>query len=162
MLRTSLAAALFLGACASPSIQGGEAVPAGNEPPGRVVGSWRATACRDAKGGAVAHETRVWLIDSGRGGPILVEARPSYDSLVIHSHHVENGDLVFQAKLDDAENPPVLVDVRIPQKGNGDGRMALTRSFVTATDEDADFRARVVSGALACRLSADSAEGQAP
>lgn len=160
MWRAPALLALASVACSSPAMLGAEAAPAGREPSGRRIASFRATACVDAQGGAFDHPTRVTLLEDAAKRRMLVVARPSYDSLVIRQAWSEGGESVYQLILEDGEGARVLQDFRLPQRGDGDGRMAASREFTQSPGAPGQVVAKVARPAFACRLAVEKEAGE--
>ncbi len=159
MLRFALiCSSLALLACSSPSIRGADVAEPGQEPPGRLIASYRGTDCKDGQGAAFARSSRIYLVDVRGGARVLVESVAGRDSLVVHDRFVEGKETVYQTVLDDGDGHRLIHDYRIPTDGHGDGWMALAASFRETGEESAPLHARLGAPALTCRLIADPAE----
>lgn len=157
MSRAPMLLALASVACGSPALTGGEPAPAGREPAGRRIASYRTSACVDAGGGALTHPTRAYLAEDAARQRMLVVSRPSYDSIVVRQPRTEGAESVFQVILEDGNGARVLHDFRVPASGSGSGRMAVATEFSEASAESGKVVAKVLRIAFACQLSLEEA-----
>jgi hypothetical protein len=161
--------AILLLGCRSSELHGGDLAHGGSSGPPFMsrgvsdppLASWIATDCKDASGAPFRHVARVSLHENESRVPYLVEAVPSYDSLVIHQHYENRAELVFQVIAKPAGREAVLRDYRVPKNGKGDGRMGVGSSFWELSQPDGTTRARLEKAAFACRLALEPSEAEA-
>jgi hypothetical protein len=130
-------------------------VPRGDEPNGRVVGTWLSRDCHDATGAPAERPSRLFLIavGSSRGEQlVLVETRRGYDSLRLDEPFEERGQRVFQMVSESADGRPWLSDFRLPLAGDGPGRLAAADRWREVDRAEGGFRAYVERVRLSCRL----------
>jgi len=140
--------------CSSPQLRGGESAPAGLEPAGKPIASFRVGDCRDVSGGKWERSGRVLVLADPEDGELLVAQTPGYDSVVTRNGYLERGERVFQVIVEDAHRKPLLLDYRVPR--SGDGRMAAARWYVESETEEGAPRGRIVRIDYACRLVAET------
>jgi hypothetical protein len=158
MTHLLLVAVALACACSSPSVRGGDPVPAGREPKGNVTANYVTKDCKDSSGHAWEQPVRVFVVKDEEGFELLVAARSGYDSLVIRNHFDEAGETVFQAVLDSTAGHPVLHDFRIPKKSGAEGRMAIALTFTETENSEGVLRAQVKGAAIVCRLGTDDTD----
>lgn len=146
----ALCLAVFTSACGTLAVRGGWTVEPGREPRGTLRGAWLVSGCEDASRGALELHARVFLVERPSGARVAVEARPSYDSLVIENAAESGDEQIFQAVLV-ADGVAVLRELRLPADGRGAGRLAVTSQV--ADPGGPRFRLRPTSPAFTCRLT---------
>lgn len=128
-----------------------------SDPP---LASWVAADCKDASGAPFRHVATITLHENESRVPYLVEAVPSYDSVLVRQHYQNGGETVFQLIAKSEDSDRVLRDYRVPKNGKGDGRMGVGTSFWELPQPDGTTRARLAKVAFACRLALQSSEGE--
>lgn len=163
--RALLPLAWVLCAC-SPGIalRGGQVVARGQEPRGDVLARYRVVGCVDAaeRPSSVSRGV-VWLVRTEERALRLVETAPGRDSLVVENSFVAGGERVFQLSSNALPQPilwvgagrkqDLLFDYRLPERGDGDGRLGIVMQWREERRDDGSLRAFFDRTALACRLS---------
>jgi hypothetical protein len=151
--RSTVALLAFAAGCGGVELRGARAVATGDEPGGRVLGTWVPSDCRDARGAASERATRVFLVKPTSGAPVLVEVRDGYDSLVVENAFTHKRERVFQVVAETDAAVLYLHDFRVPVAGTGPGRMATATRWREVERPDGGFRAYLESPLMTCTLA---------
>ena len=149
--------------CKSLRIRGGDTVPAGAEPKGKVLGSYVPTDCKDAKGTAVpgASSSRLFYVEVRGGRRLLVDAKRGHDSIVIDNSFVDAAEHVFQVILKNRDGRMMLRDYRVPRDAGPTGRMAVAQRWKESSTKEGSFRGDFDAPLMTCSLDGTGGKPQA-
>jgi len=149
--RLALSALLF--GCGGEVLQGADAVPPRDVPKQRVLAVFTPEQCVDGSTrAAVSPATEITLLAREDGKLLLVEARPGYDSLVVHNAFETARSLTFQAIATPEDADPALREFQIDWPSAASGKLTSSLAFEIGEAGDRGFRASISSAALLCKL----------
>lgn len=148
-----VAASLCAASCHGSVVRGGTTVAAGYEPPGHPLFAYRAVDCKDASGGPVEYQSRVFVIQKKNNERAAVETRSGFDSLVVDNSFVDGQSRVFQAVVKPRDGKALLHEFRVPAGPPGPGKLIVTSSFRETDTGHGRFKAVPDAPSISCTLS---------